>query len=80
MNTVTRYRKEGDMSRRRLIRSCMNLARAYERAARYSDAAAMYGYVIANGGSLGLVAEATAASASLPTEAPAAPAPESEEN
>ena len=80
VGTVTRYRKEGPMSHRRLMRSCMNLARAYDRAARYPDAAAMYGYVIANGGSLGIVAEATAARASLPTKAPAAPAPEKEEN
>lgn len=65
VNTVNRYRREGDMSRRRLIRSCMNLARVYDRADRFADAAAMYTYVAENGGSLGVAREAKDARAAL---------------
>lgn len=65
VKTVSRYRAEGEMSRRRLIRSCMNLARVYDRADRFADAALMYAYVAENGGSLGLVHEAKEARAAL---------------
>lgn len=65
VNTVNRYRREGDMSRRRLIRSCMNLACVYDRADRFADAAAMYTYVAENGGSLGVAREAKEARAAL---------------
>ena len=58
VKAVTRSRAEGEMSRRRLVRSCMNLARAYDRAGRTRDAYAMYRYVAENGGGLGVSAEA----------------------
>lgn len=58
VKVISRYRAEGEMSRRRLVRACMNLARAYDRAGRTRDAYAMYRYVAENGGRLGVRAEA----------------------
>lgn len=65
VSAIERYRREGEMSRRRLLRSCMNLARVYDRADRFADAAAMYAYVEKNGNLLGIVPEAKAARAAL---------------
>lgn len=65
VRAVGRYRAEGEMGRRRLIRTCMNLATVYDRADRFADAAAMYAYVAENGGALGVVSEAKEARAAL---------------
>ena len=72
VGAINRYRAEGDMGRRRLMRSCMNLAMVYDRAGRDSDAAAMYAYVAENGGALGIVREAKDARAALSLRASAA--------
>ena len=65
VRAVNRYRAEGPLARRRLVRSCMNLALVYDRANRFADAAAMYAYVAENGGALGVVSEAKSARAAL---------------
>lgn len=65
VSAIERYRREGAMSRRRMLRSCMNLARVYDRANRFADAAAMYTYVEKNGNLLGIVPEAKAARGAL---------------
>lgn len=72
VSAINRYRTEGDMSRRRLIRACMNLAMVYDRAGRDKDAAAMYAYVAENGGALGVVREAKEARVALSLRASAA--------
>ncbi len=50
--------RQDPMRRRHQMVACMWLARVYEKLGRRQDAAAMYGYVAENGGSLGIVSEA----------------------
>ncbi len=53
--------REDPMRRRHQMVACNWLARVYEKLGRRQDAAAMYGYVVKNGGALGIVEEARTA-------------------
>ena len=50
--------RQDPMQRRHQMVACNWLARVYEKLGRRQDAAAMYGYVVKNGGTLGIVSEA----------------------
>ncbi len=67
--------RDNPFARRRHITACTWLARIYEKDGRLSDAAAMFSYVAANGGSLGLAAEAREALLRLRTNKAESPTP-----